>query len=39
VTSRFFYSIGLKTISNEWILVYERIWTLPRNQTGVAPGG
>jgi hypothetical protein len=27
------------TISIEGINVYERAWTFPRNQTGVAPGG
>jgi hypothetical protein len=27
------------TISIEGISVYERAWTFPRNQTGVAPGG
>jgi hypothetical protein len=29
----------LGTISIEGISVYERAWTFPRNQTGVAPGG
>jgi hypothetical protein len=30
---------GLGTISIEGIPLYERVWTLPRNQSEVAPGG